>query len=52
MMAIAACAIVARGSRWNAWIERQVIVMRCAHCGALAPVDRSKCKNCGASIDA
>lgn len=33
-------------------IERQVIVMRCAHCGELTPVDLSKCKNCGASVGA
>ncbi|HEX3477418.1 MAG TPA: hypothetical protein VHT91_20485, partial [Kofleriaceae bacterium] len=33
-------------------IERQVIVMHCAHCGELTPVDLSKCKNCGASISA
>lgn len=33
-------------------IERQVIVMRCAHCGELTPVDLSRCKNCGASVGA
>ena len=31
-------------------IERQIVVMRCAHCGELTPVDLSRCKNCGASI--
>jgi hypothetical protein len=33
-------------------IERQVIVMRCAHCGELTPVDLTRCKNCGASVGA
>jgi hypothetical protein len=43
-----------RADRWFGWqrevIERQVIVMRCTRCGERPPADRSKCKDCGASI--
>jgi hypothetical protein len=31
-------------------VERQVVVMRCQHCGELTPADLSACKNCGAKL--
>lgn len=31
-------------------IERQVIVVRCSHCGDLTPADHGACRHCGAPV--
>lgn len=31
-------------------IERQILVVRCAHCSELTPADQHRCKHCGAAV--